>query len=93
MLKKKQLFSQVLIDVHYCALNGPDILQLKNSYTSVPELPKILGYEVAGKLLEVGEDAKKKGFRVGDKIVALNKECAGGLAERCTADVTVNNLF
>ncbi|XP_011306756.1 quinone oxidoreductase-like protein 2 [Fopius arisanus] len=80
--------NEVIIDVHYCALNGPDVLQMRNEYTSNSSLPKILGYEVAGKLLQIGEEAKAKGFKVGDKVVALNKIRSGGLAEQCTAEVT-----
>ncbi|XP_074097367.1 quinone oxidoreductase-like protein 2 homolog [Cotesia typhae] len=80
--------NEVLIDVQYCTLNGPDILKMKNLHRSPPKLPAILGYEVAGKLLEVGDQAKKQGFKVGDKVVALNKVQFGGLAERCVAEMT-----
>lgn len=80
---------KVLIDVHYCALNGPDILLTKNSHTFEPKLPKILGYEIAGKLVEVGDAAKKNGFEIGDKVVALNKKTFGGLTNQCTADLSV----
>lgn len=83
----------MLIDVQYCTLNGPDILKMKNLHRSPPKLPTILGYEVAGKLLEVGDQAKKQGFKVGDKVVALNKVQFGGLAERCVAEMTVNIYF
>lgn len=80
---------QVLIDVHYCALNASDALLSKNSYTFEPKLPTVLGYEVVGKLIEVGAEAEKEGYRVGDKVVALNKERYGGLAEKCLAEVGV----
>ncbi|XP_063978961.1 quinone oxidoreductase-like protein 2 [Diachasmimorpha longicaudata] len=79
--------NQVLIDVHYCALNGPDILQMRNSYTSTTTLPKILGYEVAGKILQVSDKAKAEGWKIGDYVVALNKLQSGGLAQQCIADV------
>lgn len=79
----------MLIDVQYCTLNGPDILKLKNLHKSPPKLPTVLGYELAGKLLEVGDQAKKQGFKVGDKVVALNKSRYGGLAERCIVEMTV----
>ncbi|XP_057319674.1 quinone oxidoreductase-like protein 2 homolog [Microplitis mediator] len=80
--------NEVLIDVQYCTLNGPDILKMKNLHKSPPKLPAVLGYELAGKLLEVGDQAKKQGFKVGDKVVALNKTRYGGLAERCIAEMT-----
>lgn len=49
----------------------------------------ILGHEVVGKLIEVGAEAEKNGYKVGDKVVALNKELHGGLAEKCLAEVEV----
>lgn len=83
------LFPQVLIDVHYCALNTSDTLLSKNLYTFEPKLPKILGYEVVGKLVEVGTEAEKNGYKIGDKVIALNKERYGGLAEKCLAEIGV----
>ncbi|XP_015123070.1 quinone oxidoreductase-like protein 2 [Diachasma alloeum] len=84
--------NEVLIDVHYCALNGPDILQMRNAYTSTTTLPKILGYEVGGKILQISEGAKAKakadGLKIGDYVVALNKLHSRGLAQQCIADIT-----
>lgn len=48
----------------------------------------VLGYELVGKLVEVGEEAKRQGYNVGDKVIALNKERYGGLAERCITEVS-----
>lgn len=79
--------TEVLIDVHYCALNTSDALLSQNLYTCEPTLPMILGHEVVGKLIEVGAEAEKNGYKVGDKVVALNKELHGGLAEKCLAEV------
>ncbi|CAL7942029.1 unnamed protein product [Xylocopa violacea] len=56
-------------------------------YTYEPSLPMVLGYEFAGKLVQIGEEAEKQGYKVGDKVVALNKERYGGLAEQCVAEV------
>ncbi|XP_058799021.1 quinone oxidoreductase-like protein 2 [Phymastichus coffea] len=84
---KKLQSTEVLIDVNYCALNGPDVLLCENLYSYKPKLPFVPGYEVCGKLVEISEGARKAGFNVGDKVVALNKECFGGLAERCIAEV------
>lgn len=78
-----------MIDVHYCALNGPDILLSQNSYSYEPKLPQILGYEIAGELKAVGEKAAKAGYKVGDKVVALNKESFGGFSETCKAEFGV----
>ncbi|KMQ96835.1 quinone oxidoreductase-like protein 2-like protein [Lasius niger] len=79
--------NEVLIDVHYCALNTSDALLSKNLYTFEPKLPTILGYEVVGKLVEVGTEAEKNGYKIGDQVVALNKEKYGGLAEKCLAEI------
>ncbi|XP_017756648.1 PREDICTED: quinone oxidoreductase-like protein 2 [Eufriesea mexicana] len=79
--------NEVLVDVHYCALNASDALLARNLYTFEPTLPKILGYEFVGKLIQVGKEAEKQGYKIGDKIVALNKECYGGLAKQCIAAV------
>ncbi|XP_072758736.1 quinone oxidoreductase-like protein 2 isoform X1 [Anoplolepis gracilipes] len=79
--------NEVLIDVHYCALNASDALLSKNLYTFEPKLPTVLGYEVVGKLVEVGTEAEKNGYKIGDKVIALNKERYGGLAEKCLAEV------
>ncbi|XP_032668734.1 quinone oxidoreductase-like protein 2 [Odontomachus brunneus] len=84
---KRVQHNEVLIDVHYCSLNASDALLSKNSYIFEPKLPTILGYEVLGKLVEVGAEAERKGYRVGDKVIALNKDRYGGLAERCLAEV------
>lgn len=76
--------------MNYCALNGSDILLAENTYVHSPILPAILGYEVVGKLLQVGEEAKKEGYKVGDQVVALNRERWGGLAEQCSAEIGVS---
>lgn len=52
----------------------------------------VLGYELVGKLVEVGEEAKRQGYNVGDKVIALNKERYGGLAERCITEVSVSRF-
>ena len=48
----------------------------------------VLGYELTGKLIQVGEKAEAEGFHIGDKVIALNKERYGGLADQCVADVS-----
>lgn len=80
--------NEVLVDVRYCALNAPDALLAKNMYTLERSLPMILGYEFVGNLVRVGDEAEKQGYKVGDKIIALNKDQFGGLADQCIAQVT-----
>jgi len=70
-------------------LNASDALLSRNLYTFEPKLPMILGYEVVGKLIEIGAEAEKSGYKVGDKVIALNKERYGGLADKCLAEVGV----
>lgn len=50
----------------------------------------VLGYEFVGKLIQVGEEAEKEGYKIGDKVIALNKERYGGLAQQCIAEITVS---
>ncbi|XP_011865603.1 PREDICTED: quinone oxidoreductase-like protein 2 isoform X2 [Vollenhovia emeryi] len=84
---RRTLETEVLIDVHYCALNVSDALLSQNLHTFEPKLPMILGHEVVGQLVEVGAEAERNGYKVGDRVVALNKERYGGLAEQCLAEV------
>lgn len=80
--------NEVLINVDYCAFNASDALLAKNLHTFKPTLPMVLGYEFVGKLIQVGEEAKKEGYKIGDKVIALNKERYGGLAKQCIAEIT-----
>ncbi|XP_043674729.1 quinone oxidoreductase-like protein 2 isoform X1 [Vespula pensylvanica] len=79
--------NEVIIDVNYCSVNHSDVLLSKNSYLYEPKLPITLGYELVGDLVYVGKDAEEKGYKIGDKVIALNKERYGGFAERCVAEV------
>ncbi|XP_076300682.1 quinone oxidoreductase-like protein 2 [Lasioglossum baleicum] len=79
--------NEVIVDVQYCALSASDVLLAENSYTFQPNLPKILGQEFVGNLVQVGEEAQKNGYNIGDKVIALNKDCFGGLSEQCIANV------
>lgn len=78
---------QVLIDVNCCALNGPDVLISQQLYHQEIKLPCILGYEVCGKILEAGKKAEEAGYKVGDKVIALNKKNFGGLSEQCVSEI------
>ncbi|KAL2714325.1 protein brambleberry-like [Vespula squamosa] len=80
--------NEVIIDVNYCAVNHSDVLLSKNMYICEPKLPITLGYEIVGNLVYVGKDAEDKGYKIGDKVIALNKERYGGFAEQCVAEVT-----
>lgn len=78
---------QVLIRVHAAGVNPVDYKLRRGGSPIAPELPAILGMDVAGTVEEVGEGVT--GFRPGDAVYG----CAGGLldlpgsmAERMTAD-------
>jgi NADPH2:quinone reductase len=69
---------QVVIDVHACAVNFPDVLIIQNLYQFKPPLPFSPGAEVAGVVRSVGDDVA--GLAVGDRVFASTGW--GGLAER-----------
>jgi NADPH:quinone reductase len=78
---------EVLINVHACGINFPDLLIIQNKYQFKPNLPFSPGGEVSGILESVGE--KVKHLKVGDRVVAL---CGwGGFAEQVV--VKANRVF
>ncbi|MEP1096543.1 MAG: NADPH:quinone oxidoreductase family protein [Cyclobacteriaceae bacterium] len=68
---------QVLIKVEYAGVNFPDILITKGLYQFQPELPFSPGGEVAGTIMEIGEDVKK--LKIGDRVASGTSW--GGFAE------------
>ena len=70
--------TQVVIDVHACAVNFPDVLMIQNLYQFKPPLPFSPGAEVAGIVRSVGSDVS--GIAVGDRVLASTGW--GGLAEQ-----------
>lgn len=75
---------QVLIDVHACGINFPDVLIVQGKYQTRPELPFSPGSEVAGEVLEVGDDVDD--LEVGSRVLARTGH--GGLAERVAVDAS-----
>lgn len=69
---------EVLVDVHYSALNRADLMQAAGNYPVPPGASEILGLEMAGVIAEVG--AAVRGWHVGDRVAALLT--GGGYAER-----------
>src|SRR5688572_30242806 len=72
---------QVVVDVHACAVNFPDVLIIQNLYQFKPALPFAPGAEVAGVVREVGPGVE--GVAVGDRVIAVPGW--GGFAERVVA--------
>jgi NADPH2:quinone reductase len=73
---------QVVIDIHACAVNFPDVLMIQDMYQFKPPLPFSPGAEVAGIVGAVG--ANVDDVSVGDAVIA---SCGwGGLAEKVAVD-------
>ena len=74
--------NQVLIDVEAAGVVFPDLLLTRGEYQMRPELPFVLGSEVAGTVRSAPEGS---GFSAGDRVAAL---CVvGGFAESVLAPV------
>ena len=67
----------VVIQVEAAAVNRADLMQRSGNYPSPPGWPEWPGLEVAGTVIEAGEDSTRK---VGDKVCALLG--GGGYAEK-----------
>ncbi|MBO5745912.1 MAG: NAD(P)H-quinone oxidoreductase [Clostridia bacterium] len=71
---------EVLVKIHYAALNRADLMQRAGDYPPPPGCPEWMGLEVSGIITEMGPVAAEKGqFKVGDKVCALLG--GGGYAE------------
>ena len=63
---------QVLIKVEATALNRADLMQREGDYPPPPGWPEWMGLEVAGEVVEMGEEAMaKSSLKVGDRVCAL----------------------
>jgi NADPH2:quinone reductase len=71
----------VLIRVAYAGVNRPDCLQRAGGYPPPPDASPIIGLEVSGTIVALGEDVDA--CHVGDVVCALTP--GGGYAEYCTA--------
>lgn len=74
--------AQVLIQIEAAGVNGPDIMQRKGLYPAPPGASDLLGLEVAGTVVALGDGIA--GWAVGDKVAALTD--GGGYAQYCVAD-------
>lgn len=71
---------EVLIRVAYAGVNRPDVAQRAGSYPPPADASPVLGLEVAGDIVALGEGAPR--WRLGDTVCALVP--GGGYAEYCT---------
>lgn len=74
----------ILIRVEAAGINRPDVLQRKGLYPPPPDASPVLGLEVAGEVVAMGEAAE--GLALGDKVCALAN--GGGYAEYCAVPAT-----
>jgi NADPH:quinone reductase len=72
---------EVLIKVAAAGVNRPDVLQRKGMYPPPAGAPTILGLEVAGEIVQLGEGIDT--WQIGDRVCAL--VAGGGYAEYCLA--------
>ncbi len=71
---------EVLVEIHYAALNRADLMQRAGDYPPPPGCPEWMGLEVSGVITEMGEEAKaKSNYKIDDKVCALLG--GGGYAE------------
>ena len=71
---------EVLVEIHAAALNRADLMQREGDYPPPPGCPDWMGLEIAGVIVEMGEEAKaKSNWKIGDKVCALLG--GGGYAE------------
>lgn len=69
--------NQILVKIEACGLNFADLLMIKGTYQETPQLPFVLGMEVAGTVEKLG--AGVENFVIGDRIAVFGGQ--GGLAE------------
>ncbi|MEA2740928.1 MAG: hypothetical protein QOH05_4235 [Acetobacteraceae bacterium] len=72
---------EVLIRVQAAGVNRPDVAQRQGTYPPPPGASPILGLEVAGEVVAIGDQVTT--LAVGDRVCALTN--GGGYAEYCTA--------
>ena len=72
---------EVLVEVHSAGVNRPDVLQRSGNYPPPPGASNVLGLEIAGIIVAVGDGVGQD--RLGEAVCALVH--SGGYAEYCVA--------
>src|SRR3954454_6673995 len=72
---------QVLVRVRASGVNFADLMARQGLYPDAPDLPAVLGYEMAGEVQDIGEGVDA--FSTGDKVVGWCR--FGGYAELVSA--------
>lgn len=73
---------EALVEIHASTLNRADLAQAAGNYPPPPGAPDIMGLDMAGEIIGVGEGVT--GWRKGDRVCALL--AGGGYAERAAVD-------
>jgi len=73
---------QILVAVEAFGLNFADIMARQGKYEDAPKIPSILGYEVVGRVAEIGSGVTN--FQLGQRVTALTR--FGGYAEFALTD-------
>ena len=73
---------QVVVEVAYAGVNGPDMMQRKGLYPPPKGASDLLGLEIAGTVVETGAAVTR--WKVGDRVCGLAN--GGGYAERCVLE-------
>ncbi|KAF7270005.1 hypothetical protein GWI33_016994 [Rhynchophorus ferrugineus] len=76
--------NQVRVEVNYCSVNSVDCYKFRKGGGQLPFVP---GYELSGEVVEVGTDIRGDQINVGEKVVGLNLESFGGLAQECVLEI------
>jgi putative PIG3 family NAD(P)H quinone oxidoreductase len=71
---------EILVKVEAAGVNRPDVAQRQGIYPPPKDASPILGLEIAGEVVALGEGVDE--FKPGDKVCALAN--GGGYAEYCT---------
>lgn len=76
--------SEVLVRVAFAGVNGPDLMQRKGLYPPPPGASDLLGLEIAGEIVAVGQNVGT--WTPGSRVCALTN--GGGYAEYCAVEAS-----
>ena len=74
----------IRIRVRAAGVNFPDILMVAGTYQHKPSLPFVPGFEIAGEIMEIGNNCTS--LQLGERVMASMR--TGGYAEECTVKLT-----
>jgi NADPH2:quinone reductase len=80
--KPQPLDDQILIEVEAFGLNYADVMARTGLYADAPPIPCVLGYEVVGRVVELGKNVSS--HKVNDRVTALTR--FGGYAQFAVTD-------